>query len=146
MTRKSTGVLLALVLAIAYLVATTCATQSRETNQVSAPTLESSANAISTQTREFSASLLPTANPPTTETVPPPPAPTVSPASESTPSSAQAVAEKNAGTEDSLFDTLIIPFVNEAQKRRAERAKHDSHYYKRVDLSLIHISEPTRPY
>lgn len=37
---------------------------------------------------------------------------------------------------DSLFETLIKPFANEAQKRREDRAKKDPEYAKRVDKEL----------
>jgi hypothetical protein len=37
---------------------------------------------------------------------------------------------------DSLFDTLLTPFVNEAKKRRADLVKSDPDYLKRVDPVL----------
>ena len=39
-------------------------------------------------------------------------------------------------TSDSLFDTLLTPFVNEAKKRRADLVKSDPDYLKRVDPVL----------
>lgn len=41
-----------------------------------------------------------------------------------------------AAAEESLFDTLVVPFVNEARKRRAENAKADPAYLKRIDREL----------
>jgi len=37
---------------------------------------------------------------------------------------------------ESVFDALMLPFVNEAQKRRVERAENDPEYCKRVDRAL----------
>lgn len=37
---------------------------------------------------------------------------------------------------ESVFDSLLTPFVNEARKRRAEQAKSDPDYLKRVDRTL----------
>lgn len=37
---------------------------------------------------------------------------------------------------DSLFDALIAPLVREAQRRRAETARRDPEFYKRVDRAL----------
>jgi hypothetical protein len=38
--------------------------------------------------------------------------------------------------DDSLFDSLMVPFVNEARKRRAALAKGDPDYVRRVDAEL----------
>jgi hypothetical protein len=46
-------------------------------------------------------------------------------------------AGKNAPSE-SVFDALLTPFVNEAQKRRAELAKTDPEFAKRIDGNLNH--------
>ncbi len=43
---------------------------------------------------------------------------------------------KHQRPSDSLFDTLMTPFVNEALKRRAELAKSDPEYSKRIDKEL----------
>lgn len=39
-------------------------------------------------------------------------------------------------SEESLFDVLMLPFVNEANRRRAERAKNDPEFAKRVEPGL----------
>ncbi len=53
----------------------------------------------------------------------------------STRAKVQELAElKKSG--NSLFDELITPFANEAEKRRAELAKSDPDYHKRVDPEL----------
>ncbi len=45
------------------------------------------------------------------------------------------VGAENA-SEESLFDVLTLPFVNEANRRRAERAKNDPEFIKRVETGL----------
>lgn len=37
---------------------------------------------------------------------------------------------------ESLFDTLLVPFITEAKKQRLERAKTDTQYTKRIDTQL----------
>src|SRR5574341_1156220 len=43
---------------------------------------------------------------------------------------------KSSVRDDSLFETLIKPLANEAQKRREDRAKKEPEYAKRVDKEL----------
>lgn len=68
----------------------------------------------------------------------PPASPTTQPTPTVTPSI--LVNPTRAGaenvSEESLFDVLMLPFVNEANRRRAERAKNDPEFAKRVDTGL----------
>jgi hypothetical protein len=51
-------------------------------------------------------------------------------------SSSSSVSSTSPGQTDSLFDALIAPFVAEANKRRADAAKNDPEYAKRIDKDL----------
>ncbi len=53
------------------------------------------------------------------------------------PDQQEILKEKKPGAQDhALFDTLLKPFADEAQKRRDERARKDAQYLKRVDRAL----------
>lgn len=78
----------------------------------------------------------------TQPTLPPQPEPPASPTTQ--PSPTQAIptpvrgntANVSAESEESLFDVLMLPFVNEANRRRAERAKSDPEFARRVETGL----------
>ncbi len=53
-----------------------------------------------------------------------------------TPQPTQIVPTPTRAPDPSLFDALMTPFANEAKRRRAELAKSDPDYYKRVDRDL----------
>lgn len=77
-----------------------------------------------------SPTVAPTATP--TPTLAPTTMPTVAP----TPTLALVAVKSHQKPEDSLFDMLLKPFVNEAQRRRGERVKKDPEYARRVDKEL----------
>ncbi len=58
-----------------------------------------------------------------------------SPGSAASPNESTNKPALTTETQESVFDSLMIPFVNEARKRRADNAK-DPDYFKRVDREL----------
>lgn len=63
--------------------------------------------------------------------------PTATPQPTATPTPPPIVqATPTVSLDDSLFDALIAPLVNEANRRRAERAKTERDYHRRVDAEL----------
>ncbi|HEX7593756.1 MAG TPA: LCP family protein [Anaerolineae bacterium] len=67
--------------------------------------------------------LAPTQTVPSTPTAPPAPTQTL-------------VVQQIKQPQDSLIDVLVKPMMDEAQKRRTQRAKSDPNYFKRVDKEL----------
>ncbi len=75
--------------------------------------------------------------PATVETKAPPTAtPNPTPLTSARPVRAESPELGKLAPADSLFDSLMTPFVNEAQRRRAELAKADPEFAQRVDREL----------
>ncbi len=153
MTKLSKGILVLLVVCIGFL-STDISGRTPIEGRVIQEYVQQVAVEVIEPTVEPTFTPVPTASPSPTitlspgpvERVPLVPSPTIAPTQTPTTSPTPISITKTTSVEasgldklvpaDSVFDSLLTPFVNEAQKRRAELAKTDADFAQRVDVAL----------